>query len=343
MDNKILIGIMTNKKPRQKQLKRFISFNKNPNVELFAFTPSGINWQEEKISGLTVSKGETITKEFPFPNSVINLIYTKQQQTIAKLEEKLGGKKVFNTVNRLDKWQTYETLSESPVAFFLPDTFMFKEKEFLPLLKRYKVLYLKPRHGLKGVLIYRVEWKEEAGQYNIYDHSSTPVFVFNDEKLCLTKIKEIAGKKKYIVQKEIKSAAVNESIFDIRVIIHKNRLGKWEVSGGLARIAIPRVYVTNAALKMLPLEDLLKRLNMGFLQRAVFKKKLELISIASAKALEEEAGQFGELSADFMIDDRNQLFMLEINGQPTKKVRDPDLLEKMYTKPLDFACYLAEN
>jgi hypothetical protein len=87
------------------------------------------------------------------------------------------------------------------------------------LLKKYKLIYIKPSYGAKGESVYRVELTDN-GDIHISLHSLAPRYICRKNEDIQEKLDELLGLKKYMVQQGIPMILLNQRYFDIRVLVH---------------------------------------------------------------------------------------------------------------------------
>ena len=75
--------------------------------------------------------------------------------------------------------------------------------------------------------------------------------------------------------------------------------------------------------------------------------ELKSLSIEIGDNLEKVIGHLGEISVDYALTTDNSLKIVEVNGQPQKKIykflKDPIIIESVYTNPLRYALFLSKK
>lgn len=133
----------------------------------------------------------------------------------------LGRNKCFNSINFFNKWDLYNVLKQSNLKSCVPDTFLYHGVKISELLKKYKLLYIKPYYGCKGKSVYRVELTDH-GDIHISLHSLAPRIICRKYENLQEKLDKLLGqKKKYIVQQGIRMSQLDQKYFDIRVLVQK--------------------------------------------------------------------------------------------------------------------------
>lgn len=343
-----ILGILAS--TREKSIYYLELYNRfvgSENIRLISFTPRRIRWYRKRVKGFYFSDGVLKEGWFPFPNAIYNQCYNKRS---AKITAYIGSSKVFNVINRFNKWHIYKIL-ESPIQSdlknFVPETRFFNKKNLFQFLEKHYAVFLKPCYGSFGDDIFRIRYDKENKKFHIYTIVSTPKFSFEDPVLFFNKIKELVGRKKYIVQSEISMKTLNEDLFDIRVILQKDGTGLWSVTTAFSRITPHRSIITNNMYKRKFLDELLSTLHYSRDKQRKLTKCLYETSIKTAISLEQSLGHLGEISVDFTITDQDELKIIEVNGKPSKvlidELSDKNIIDLFYSKPIKYLKFLGEN
>lgn len=351
-----LIGILTsNSIINAKKLgyyKKPAIINRQNGI-LYVFSEQGIRKEDKIINGYYYDHLNDIwvTKEFPFPDVVINRCYPNNCETVALLE-KVIGTKVFNKNNRINKTDFYSTLkADRYLSNFIPETYEFNDFiELTKYIERYRKVYLKPVNGLRGQGIICLTQTTEnllkcTYQKGNKKHSKI-LLTIND---VFSAIENISNGKKYIVQAPIQSMTYEGSNFSIRTWAMKNGSGDWLMPGMYASLSSKESFLTNisAGSKIIPLNTLFKKIipNLQF-TKAQLMIFLEELTIKTAEALDVQYGPLGLLGIDIMIDENGKVWLIEGNGNPgqvsVNKQREYfSWPTQLYQYQLAYATYLA--
>ncbi len=325
----ILIGMMVNGLAPW-PLGQLIELN---GVRLILFAPPGINWKEQTILGLHLESGRWVKRRLAFPAAVYNRCYSDQRSVIERLEDVIGKKRIFNYITRFDKWEIYKVLRSGGLGHHLPRTRPFEEDRLGRLLNAGSGIVIKPRLGRGGKGVYLL--RKTAEKIQVFSGLATEPAHF------LPQDRE-AWPVSHIMQQEIAMPKWDDSVFDIRILMQKDKSGSWRVSGDLSRVAVRGVFVTNVCKKICYAEEVL--VQVGFDPREVLAK-LESISFKVARLLERHFVMLGEISVDFALDTEGKVWIIEVNGKPDRNLffalRDEELIQRILMRPLEYACYLA--
>ncbi|SHK35801.1 YheC/D like ATP-grasp [Anaerobranca californiensis DSM 14826] len=172
-----------------------------------------------------------------------------------------------------------------------------------------------------------------------------------DKPIEFSAIEEVVGhikgfSKGYLVQEFIDNKRVGTNFFDIRIYVQKNLWGRWQVTGGISRIAVNKSFITNLVKKVVDFSEPLKGHYCPKLQVDIIDT-LETISLQVANILDEKLGPLGELAVDYCIGLNDQPYIIEVNGKPmktiAKRLQSPTLYNNLYLRPMEYAYYLAKK
>ncbi|QRG69095.1 YheC/YheD family protein [Brevibacillus choshinensis] len=143
------------------------------------------------------------------------------------------------------KWSLHKFFAKSPhIHPFLPPTSLYQPALLQTYLGKYDTVYIKPTRTHMGKGIIRVQ--KEGGGYQFVKERGEPVHVSSLGEL-QQKLEKQCAEKKYIIQKGIDLAELNGRPYDIRVMMMRNGLGKWQYAGMLAKVAGSDSIITNVA------------------------------------------------------------------------------------------------
>lgn len=214
----------------------------------------------------------------------------------------LGDKLVMNRALRTNKW----------LARFIPETRRMNRDVLKAMLRKYRMVYIKPCRGNKGRGVIRAEL--ERNGCRIREGTRSKRYASVDQ--AYRAIKKGAGGKPHLVQRGIRVLRHKGRPFDVRIMVQRSRKGKWVATGHVGRVAHPRKVVTNGSQggSIYPLEVLLKA-HMDKKKRTALIAKIRKISLQCAKQYEAAWGG-KEIGADIAIDGRRRPWILEVNTIP---------------------------
>ena len=335
------IGILVaNRSQRKYILKQYLENNVS-NLKIYCFTPSSINWGQKKILGMHRLNGKWAHDIFPFPSVVYNRCYNDDPKLIERLEAVIGRNRCFNHVTRFNKHIVYKNLSRW-LEPYLPEMVLYNEENAVHLLEVHKHLYFKPCFGHKGKGVYRVELKE-SGEIEIGHHHYLPHIIVGNMAQFQEKIRELLGLTPYIIQKGIYVKPLKDQTFDMRVLVQKNKSGQWSVTNVVSRVAHKGYFNTSICEKVYLSQDVLSQLYSPDEMNAILGS-LYNVSMRAAEILEIDSKRnLAELSVDFVLDNDGHVWIIEVNGKPSKDLYDGIKKRyRAYKRPMEYAYYLSK-
>ena len=335
------IGILVaNRNQRKYILKQYLEYNVS-NMKIYCFTPSSINWEKRRILGMHRLNGKWSNDIFPFPSVVYNRCYNNDSKLIERLETVIGRNRCFNHVTRFNKHIVYKNLSQW-LEPYLPELVMYDKENAAHLLEIHKLLYLKPCYGHKGKGVYRVELKE-SGEIEIGHHHYLPHIIVGDREQFQERIHELLGLKPYIIQKGIYVKPLNGQTFDMRVLVQKNKSGQWSVTNVISRVAHRGYFNTSICESICLSQEVLLQLYSPDEMNSILDS-LYNVSLRAAEILEMDSKRnLAELSVDFVLDNDGHVWIIEVNGKPSKDLYVG--IKKRYRafkRPMEYAYYLCK-
>lgn len=337
MKERVLLGLLT---PFFRPIPAYAKAAAGLGVDLAVVTPKRINWSDGQVDALVWSEGAWERKTVGIPKAFYNRFYGPKPQVISRLELVIGKNRVFNHVTRFDKLIIHQALSSTQLQSHLPDASAFSPEGLRDYLKRFDEVILKPREGQLGVDIFLISKK--GRQLLVHHGTKSPIASFPSQGQLLAWFAEFANEG-WLIQQYIPLAQVEGRMFDVRILVQKDDIGLWQVSGAISRIALRYSYVTNLSQAIVPAEELLPR---AFPELNILPKLEDAAKTAACRA-EQVLGSLGEVSVDFGLDAAGKYWIIELNGKPMKSLfsilgRDY-LVKTVYRRPLLYALHLQNS
>lgn len=297
------------------------------NVDILVFSPESVDWYDKKINGLTYNASSKLwnMNVYPFPDLIYDrATFTEKDKSIGKFVRERFIKDYnipfLNTKSYFNKWETHNILSKEPMFHkHLPKTqkyvHPFQISEFLSI---YKSIYIKDSSGKLGKNIFKIQ-KADNGLYcvkyltNKENHSD----VLPLEKVHIMLTSDKMTGRKIIIQQGIELARLNDCPFDIRCLVQKNRSMNWEVVDKSIRLALPESIVTNVSSggQIKRFSEVVPLIFLNFID---ISNEIDSLIIAASNYLERTYGTLGELGIDIALDSSGRIWLIEINGKPSK-------------------------
>ncbi len=330
--------------------RSLLSSMRNLNGAGFIFCPQDINADRKCIHGYYISeKSDERWKRmyFPLPDVCYNRYFSDggsvgSYHTIALLAR--HGVKTFN--NSIgSKWAVHRLLVQNKdVAPHLPETRLLESSQVLAsMLKRHKEVYLKPPGGCKGNGIVRVSKRKGAYLFKTADGDKCCICRSLQE--ILLKAKASMNSTMPIVQQSIRFTE-NDRHVDFRVLVQKNRLNQWNVTGIAARVGASGRITTNLHTGGKAQEPATILREIGFAPRHIsdISTQLEEMALKIAEIIASKARAIGELGLDFLIDTNGKVWFLEANPKPGRRSFSEisqDIRKVAVSRPMEYALHLA--
>ncbi|SES83037.1 YheC/YheD family protein [Anaerobranca gottschalkii] len=309
--------------------------------DLYLKYQNACNKLPDQIVLLPITKENLKKRSFALPQGIYNLCYNNTDKIIKEVEKIVGKNRVFNRITKFDKWEIYNLLLPTK-EILLPKTLEFTSANLKYFSEIEDKIILKPKIGSKGEGVILLE-KKEDGYYLIDKAFNNPVkFSHIDEIIHYISILT----KGYLIQKFVENKRLGTNFFDIRIYVQKNIWGRWQITGGISRIAVNKSFITNIVKKVvdytIPLQEL-------YSERVVFEiiENLTYTSLQVANILEGKFGLLGELAVDYSLGLNDKIYIIEVNGKPmktlAKRLQSPELYNNLYLRPMEYAYYLTKT
>jgi hypothetical protein len=287
---------------------------------------------------------------YPLPKVIYDLgVFKKKDRPAAKkLRTALAEQqvKLVNSRSAFSKWSTHIALAEdNSVLPHLPKTVRFHGiSDLAGMLSIYPKICVKSLWGSRGKEVMFIE-KEEKGLKLLYPNGS--VQTFGQIEDLTGAISRFMGDNKFIIQQWIELAVKKNRRFDIRVLLQKVSLDRWDCTALCLRLALPGYGSTGTGQgsevkQVLPL---LKKLWPTRYPDII--AQIKEVAFKAAQTLEAKYGPLGELGIDIGIDSQGKVWLFEVNGKPGKttvrKLKQDDLIQHAYQRPLLYAKMLLKE
>ncbi|UOE95863.1 YheC/YheD family protein [Alkalihalobacillus sp. LMS39] len=315
---------------------------------LILSTVSRINVEDETMEGYYFQPGskkeESQWKEgnFKYPASIFKRVPVPSNID-EHLYEKTNGR-IFNS-NFFNKWEMWEWLHPDPVIRkHLPTTKEVNRIDDLyNMLDIYPAIYLKPKEGSGGKGIIQVKYDGQFYQISSKQEKHEKVENLEGHR----KIKKIMKKKsKYMIQQGVPLTHDSRNV-DFRLYMQKDETQQWKCSGFIARFAVPGSVTTNMRYLdylMEGSEALRKLFRLDEKEITELEQKIETICLRACQLLDKQ-GCFGDIAIDFILDQNQHLWILEMNKRYGYKslslIGNSEFHNKIISNPFLFAYSLA--
>ncbi len=285
---------------------------------------------------------------FPYPSSIYRTIGLSEEWKNHFLS--VIGDKIFNS-RYFDKWQMYQWFSNDKVLNrYVPDTTLYHSPEdVLDMLKKFKKVYLKPVSGLRGRGIVQISGADQLFLFKYHEdqeNHSVTLKNWNDAREYIQK-RFVRGR--YLIQQAVNLLEYQGGVVDFRCVVQKNQSNAWVCKAIIGRAGGNGSIVSNISSggSAFIAEELLKRVLAAPEQEVlVIKESIAALACTICNTLDEFGIHCGTLGLDIGVDNKGQLWLIEINNRdpdPTiaLDIHDQQLYHGLKTGPLFYAKFLA--
>ncbi|GAA0376379.1 YheC/YheD family protein [Bacillus horti] len=336
-----LVGIMTTNftpsskaplGPRTDFFKEYIVCQKYVPSSYFLFSPLDVSTVSNRVSGyfLIQNKGKKIWKKYsvPFPNVVYNRVFRRgEKMSVVKHGRAIlenAGAKVFNPFT-FNKWNIHELISTNPaVQEYLPESILDPSLQDLKrLLRKHKMIYLKPAEGYMGLGIIQINKNPEKGiSCRFNRHGKNHLKPYPSMKLFIKQFFKGRSLKKYIAQQGISLLQNAGRNIDFRVHVNKDEHGQWNMTGIAGKISGKGSVTTHIRTggHVLSFDSIMEKFFSKETQNKIYQELKQAV-LTLAQVIEDSLpGYVGEIGFDIGLDATGHPWMFEANSQPGRHV-----------------------
>lgn len=317
MRKMVTIGMLGKSQKATKLKYAMASIAALKGVRFFYFTPSDVNYEDQKIEGKYHNGTEWKEKTFNYPDYIYDRMLFRGKRKYAKLYREFSHIPFNNekpTGGSTSKSRMYELIEQEGnfTEYIIPYIQVETVDDILAELHKHTKIICKENEGSLGVSVYSMEKKGD--QYIIQIQRKKETY---GEKEFLQVIQRdiIDTKGSFVIQPFIRSISNDGNPFDIRAHLMKNGRGEWTIARAYARIGARSSVVSNIHLGGATCDFKM------FLSRHItlsnpegFQKQLETFAVSFANAIESQFEfHFSELGLDIAIDENEKMWLFEAN------------------------------
>lgn len=321
---------------------------------VYVFSLRNLHPEDKYINGFLPVKENNkwvwLKYKLPMPDVICNrmavAVNSPAYEKIKFIRNIVPDIKIINGVTKISKWKIAKLLQEDRYTKqYIPETRLFERAEDITeMLQKFTAIYLKPVRRSLGLGIIKMEKSTPDNYTAYYNVDGTNYKIKGDVNSILYRLRDVMGKRVYILQQGISVALYNKKPFDLRVTMQKDGSGEWSFSRCLARIAAPGNIVTNVAAggKGVPAERVLG----SIFQDRISKIMNEVVKsgFIISKALDKKINNIGDLGLDISVDINGKVYLFEVNFRAIKpsniNLRDAKAWFQTYYKPIYYLRYL---
>jgi glutathione synthase/RimK-type ligase-like ATP-grasp enzyme len=310
-----VIAMLTND-PSDKQLAAACAYSANwNNAAFYYFAPHDVHAELRYIKGYVLEDGEWEARYCPFPDVVYDRLKARGNTNYSDVYEALRHVPFTDERNggSFSKKKIYGMLAENAelASYLIPYSVVESVQEILAFIDTYGTSIIKPSIGSFGNGIIIVQREQDGFPVKAHEH----VHKMNDEEFGQL-ISMLASKKRFVIQKFIRSETRNRLPFHIRLHLVRNGSGKWSFISAFPFLSTQREHkVVNHAgsLRAFTTWDWLSR--HEFPQKEeVMLTRLQQMAIMTANHIAGHVKErICEVGIDVGIDSLGEIWIFEVN------------------------------
>lgn len=297
-------------------------------------------------------KDGKVYKKIPLPKVIHNRIQSNRRhiQTVLSYLSNLGIE-IFNLPHIFGKWNIHQVIAaDSNLSKYLPETKIGTEDSLKDMMMRHPRIIIKPDYSSIGLGVMMLN--KIGGNWRLYHPTKTNS---NLQKWNLTQfsnnppsqlIRKLENRK-YVIQERIPLATHKGRPFDLRVSAQKNHLGKWQISGIVAKIASPGNFVTNVAQQ--GTTSNLEKLLSGHptLTSDLVKERVSDLALNISQHLSKINPRLADLGFDIGVTEEGNPYFIECNTRDLRySFKHANMIEEwkqVHMTPIGYASYLLKK
>ncbi|MGL4337434.1 MAG: YheC/YheD family protein [Turicibacter sp.] len=287
-------------------------------AELLFFSPKRVNFETREIRGYVLYGDEWRKVNRPFPDVIMNVGSPAKLAISQDIVNRLKREIPFTSFPIGNKMAVYHRLEKAKLfsKYVIPSKNIYNTEDLIYFLDQYPKVVFKPIDGHQGDGVTFIE--QQQGRYIMEKYKKQ--YAYSPDEFRRT-IYETLSSKQWLAQPYINSRTREGNSFDLRLHMVKNGEGKWIVAVIYARISLSNSIVTNIHRggKTVPIDLFLRQ---EFPNEDIqMKQKLESFALNLSNHLDDlqrkkGAHVFDELGIDVGIDEKNQIWLYEVNWRP---------------------------
>jgi len=314
---------------RRARIYRELSQNAaQKNIFMYFFQAHEVDWNHQKVRGLiydsSLKNGKWRKADFFLPDIIYNRISFRHKEDTEAVQEfmlKARHTNIYLFNSRfLNKWEVHQSLVNHPkTREFSIETDCYSNEALTKYLNKYNEFFIKPVANSIGKGIIKViSTRTDRIEYFRLGRSPNWQICRSQAEL-YTRLSIPLGEK-YILQKGISLASIDNRIFDIRAQVQKDGQGIWQFTGAAVRLAASGKFVThvpNGGSKRDYYLTIKEVFGSSSSVMQELDKQLKTICHTVPQILEDSLGiNLAVLSIDIGIDRDGRMWIIEVNSKP---------------------------
>ncbi len=322
-------------------------------ISVFVFSPRDVDFEKRSVIGYVYRDGAWQTRTLQLPQIIydrcfIGPSYRNYKPFIEKLQN--DPSITFMGHGLKDKWQVYQMIMKSPeLNQWLPETSLFTIATLSEFLNQYRAVVIKPMSGTHGRGVVRIVHVNNHFSVMGRNRQNIPFRKRFKTRQDMQKfVRLFTAGSKYLVQPYLSLRTPDGTPYDVRVLVQKNGMGKWQVTGKAVRLGSKESITSNlhGGGKAMPFSTFLH-------QHFSAEKRLQIDAEVNALIeqlppyIESSHGPLFELGIDVGVDRKGKVWLIEVNSRPGRDVfryfDDKTVRHRSMLQPVKYANYLMKE
>jgi len=308
-------------------------------LNVIVFTANSINWSKKTVVGYTWQDKPRMHRGWKGRNCPLPMVIYDRTfyfrgsshggyigRALARLKN-IPGVRFINPIELMNltvnKYLTVKTLQEKAdlrpyLPACMPLRSLVSDSRFW---SRFPKVFIKPNFGSAGEGIHTLERHNGVYLLRGYNGGRPVYWAARDLEAIDRRLSKRVRPSGCIIQAGIDLARYQDRTFDIRVLVQKNGVGAWTVTGYAARLAGKGGYLTNLHRGGVaqPLDKILGR-TFGQDKGNKILAQIKGLCLKIVEAVENKIGPFGEVAIDLGVDKTGKLWVIELNSRPGRTI-----------------------
>ncbi|MBH9966510.1 YheC/YheD family protein [Rossellomorea oryzaecorticis] len=346
------LGIMTLNPAPDHSYFREIGIHSAPySIDLCLFSPADISPVDETVKGFVFNKESCGWEEntFEIPEFIYDRTYydaslpSRQAKAVVQWLKNQPHIR-FLGYGLPNKLKIYEKLKDSPLASYIPETFLLKDHFHLfNILIKHKDIIIKPVDGAHGFAVYHLVLSRNRVTVRTTKNRQIAEQSFQSKSTFLKWAERLLDQYTFIAQRRIDNTTDQDTPYDVRILLNKDDCGEWREFQRAFREGPQGAILTNISrggsyFKQEDWESRYPKAAWDFI-KAEMNEFLDQLP----HLLEDYFSPLFELGIDILLARDNSLWILDINSKPGHKIVETLAAEKqhhLYRAPLEYCKYL---
>ena len=350
----MLLGLMTsNLSNEEHYFTEIAKIAKQQNMNVCRFTPQQLDPESKEIFAekLDANQEGWVAETVSIPDFIYDRSFHGLTRETTDATEKIDWLKkhsVFLGHGLPSKWDIYEALKDHHLLqAFLPKTIKIQTAEDMwKQLDEHERIVLKPAFGARGTGIYLVKKTAAGAIVTMTKKAEKYERVFQSKSPLNKWVDRLLQRYSYLCQPYLELTTSDNHPFDLRVLLQKNKQNQWMERGRGIRLGQKDSITANIATGglFLPITTFLHQYPDTIPLSA--EQTIQHILRTLPGQVEARFNRLFELGIDLGVDRNGQVWILDINSKPGRKIMEalyPTQYHQLYLAPILYCQYLARS